>query len=72
MEKGMGPFLQEPDMPLPTSFNIFAFADDASLLPALVPGMGMAICSLGKDGGGELSNTNRMIVARLALDHTRI
>lgn len=72
MEKGIGPFVQEPDMPLPNSFNIFAFADDASSLPALVPGMGMAICSLCKGEGGELSNMNRMIVARLALDHTRI
>ncbi|OCC02456.1 hypothetical protein BA190_24365 [Labrys sp. WJW] len=68
----MGLVLQEPDMPLPTHFNIFAFADDASLLPACMPGMGVATRSQCKGAGRDLSNANRMIVARLAQDHTRI
>lgn len=68
----MGLFPQAPDMPLPTRFNIFAFADDAFPLPAFMPGMGMSVRSQCEGAGSDLSNANRMIVARLAQDHTRL
>lgn len=68
----MGPFLTETDIALPTSFDIFAFAGDASQLPAPMRGMAMAICNPCKNVGNDPSNASRMIIARLAQGHTRI